>query len=468
MTAADKTATAIALNRFGLGVRPDEAWPADPRGWLLAQSESYAALPPAWAAQPSSAALFVAYAELQRAVRQADATSEVAARQQLAAEVRDRYRAAVQARIASALVTPAPFAERLVHFWANHFAVSIEKPTLGSLAGAFEAEAIRPHVFGSFEAMLLAVEQHPAMLLYLDQVRSIGPASAAARRAAAADPERRRGLNENLAREILELHTTGVRSGYSQDDVTELARALTGWSVAGPAGTGGAYAAREGMTPGRFAFVSALHEPGARSVLGQHYEPSGEAQAEAILRRLAVLPTTARHLATKLARHFAGDAPAPALVDRLADAFLRSGGDLPSVYRALIESPEAWDPAQAKFKTPWEWTLSSLRGLGWRDLRGLEMAPLLAQLGQPTWRPGSPAGFDDTAASWAAPDALMRRVELAQRLAARAGSTVDARVLGPQLLPGGLSAATTAAVARADSPATALALLLAAPEFLRR
>jgi uncharacterized protein (DUF1800 family) len=134
----------------------------------------------------------------------------------------------------------------------------------------------------------------------------------------------------------------------------------------------------------------------------------------------------------------------------------------------LIESPEAWQPAPTKFKTPWEWTLSSLRGLGWRDLRGQELAPMLAQLGQPTWRPGSPAGFDDTAAGWAAPDALMRRVELAQRLAAASAGNFDARVLGPQLLPAGLGAGTETAIARADNPATALALLLASPEFLRR
>ena len=170
------TAAAVAVNRFGLGVRADEALPGNARGWLLAQFDSYVAQPPAWAEQPSSAALLVAYGDLVRAQRQADATSEVATRQKLAAEVRDRYRAAVGARIATALVTPAPFAERLVHFWANHFAVSIEKPSIGSIAGAFEAEAIRPNVFGSFETLLLAVERHPAMLIYLDQVRSIGPA----------------------------------------------------------------------------------------------------------------------------------------------------------------------------------------------------------------------------------------------------------------------------------------------------
>jgi uncharacterized protein (DUF1800 family) len=456
---------AVALNRFGLGARPDEPLPADPKRWLRAQFESYQPLPAAWAAQPSSDSLMVGYGELQRAVREASAGTELAARQKLGAEVRDRYRSAVDARVASALVTPAPFGERLVHFWANHFAVSIEKPTLGSLAGSFEAEAIRPHVFGRFEDMLLAVERHPAMLVYLDQVRSIGPESVGGRRAASVDPERRRGLNENLAREVLELHTLGVRSGYNQADVTELARALTGWSVGGPAGT---YAARQGATPGRFTFQPTLHEPGARSVLGERYEASGEAQAEAILRKLAVAPATARHVATKLARHFSADEPGPALVDRLADAFVRGRGDLPLVYRTLIESPEAWDPAPAKFKTPWEWTLSSLRGLGWRDTRGQQIAPMLTQLGQPAWRPGSPAGYDDIGASWAAPDALMRRIELAQRFAALAGSELDARALGPQLLPGGLGEATTLTVARAESPQTALALLLVSPEFMRR
>jgi uncharacterized protein (DUF1800 family) len=464
MTSSHPTA-AVALNRFGLGARPDEPLPTDPKRWLLAQFDNYQPLPPAWAAQPSSASLVVGYGELQRAVRDATASSELAARQKLGAEVRDRYRSAVDARVASALVTPAPFGERLVHFWANHFAVSIEKPTLGSLAGSFEAEAIRPYVFGRFEDMLLAVERHPAMLFYLDQVRSIGPDSVGGRRAASVDPERRRGLNENLAREVLELHTLGVRSGYSQADVTELARALTGWSVGASTGP---YAARPGAAAGQFAFQPMLHEPGARAVLGERYEASGEAQAQAILRNLAAAPATARHIATKLSRHFTGDEPAPALVDLLADAFVRGRGDLPVVYRALIDSPEAWDPAPAKFKTPWEWTLSSLRGLGWRDTRGQQLAPMLAQLGQPAWRPGSPAGYDDIGASWAAPDALMRRIELAQRLAALAGSSVDARALGPQLLPAGLGEATALTIARAESPETAVALLLVSPEFMRR
>jgi uncharacterized protein (DUF1800 family) len=462
MAATDLRTSAIALTRFGLGARPGEPPPADPKRWLLSQFERYTPATAGWAAEPSTAAMIAGYVGYQRELRQADAASELGVRQKLRMQSQDRYRAGVNARISASLDTPAPFAERLVHFWANHFAVSIEKPPVALLAGAFEAEAIRPHLFGRFEDMLLAVERHPAMLLYLDQVRSIGPESTAGLRAASAQPGRRRGLNENLAREILELHTLGVRTGYTQDDVTEFARALTGWTVAGLPGLPGA------GEPGTFRFMPALHEPGARAIAGRRYEDAGEGQALAVLHDLATAPATARHIATKLARHFVADAPPAALVDKLANAFLRSGGELPAVYRALVESPEAWLPAQAKFKTPWDWTLSSLRGLGLREVGAQPLSALLGVLGQPVWRPGSPAGYDDTAESWAAPGALMRRGEIAQRISERAGATIDARTLAPQLLPGGVSPATATAIARAESPATALALLLASPEFLRR
>lgn len=203
-------------------------------------------------------------------------------------------------------------------------------------------------------------------------------------------------------------------------------------------------------------------------MLGRRYDQDGEAQALAILGDLARAPATGRHLAFQLARHFVADDPPAALTERLAQAFERSGGDLPTVYRALVEAPEAWSPRAAKFKTPWDWTLSSLRGLGWTSLDGLKAAPLLTQLGQPVWRPGSPAGYDDIAASWAAPDALVRRVEVAQRLAARTGDRVDARQLGNTLFAGTLGEATATAVSRAESSTTALALLLVSPDFQRR
>jgi uncharacterized protein (DUF1800 family) len=211
-----------------------------------------------------------------------------------------------------------------------------------------------------------------------------------------------------------------------------------------------------------------MHEPGARTVMSKTYVQEGEAQARAMLHDLAAAPATADHIAAKLARHFVSDTPPPPLVQRLSAAFRTSGGDLASVYRALIEAPEAWAPQPAKFKTPWEWMVSSLRGIGMREIADMQIAPLMQQLGQPVWRPGSPAGYDDIAASWAAPDALVRRVEVAQRIAARVGDRLDPRQLGPKLLPDALSDRTRQAIASAESLPTGLALLLVSPEFQRR
>jgi uncharacterized protein (DUF1800 family) len=211
-----------------------------------------------------------------------------------------------------------------------------------------------------------------------------------------------------------------------------------------------------------------LHEPGARMIVGKRYDQAGVQQARAVLLALAASPATARHLSTKLARHFAGDDPPPALIDRLSKAYLASGGDLPTIYRALIESPEPWAARPLKFKTPWEWTVSASRAVGLKSLEAGPATGLLKQLGQPTWQPGSPAGWDDIAASWAGPDALVRRVEVAQRFGDRAASSVDARALAEKLFPDSLSDATRTAIARAESPAEGLALLLVSPEFVRR
>ncbi|CAG4911982.1 DUF1800 domain-containing protein [Paraburkholderia gardini] len=464
-------AATIALNRFGLGARADDTPPASPKAWLLTQFDQYQPRPAAWSSQPGSVALAADLAQQRRQLQQnpqspqsaSDAAAKLEARKAMRTEIRDVYRAAVNARIDSALTTQTPFIERMVHFWSNHFAVSSEKPGVAALAGAFEAEAIRPHVLGRFEDMLVAVERHPAMQLFLDQTRSVGPDSMAAMRAAQRNPGSRRGLNENLAREIMELHTLGVRSGYTQDDVTEFSRALTGWSLAGYQGP-----QPDNAAPGTFVFRTALHEPGTRTIMGRRYDQPGEEQALAILHDLATAPATAQHIGGKLARHFVADNPPPAASARLADAFMRSDGDLPTVYRALIETPDAWSPVAVKFKTPWEWTISSMRGLGWQDVGKLQGAPLLTQLGQPVWRPGSPAGYDDIAASWAAPDALVRRVEVAQRFAARVGDRLDARALGQTLLMGSLSPSTATAVAHAESASTAIALLLVSPDFQRR
>lgn len=459
------TAESIALNRFGLGARPADPVPADPRRWLLAQLDAYEALPAPWKPLPRTGLLAQEWAQQQRAQRAAPEDQKSAVREAYLRGGRQAYQAAIGARAASALQTATPFVERLVHFWANHFAISVDKQLVIRLAGGFEADAIRPHVLGRFEDLLLGAVRHPAMLLYLDQARSTGPNSPAGQRASrrqARGQGNGQGLNENLAREILELHTLGVRSGYTQDDVSELARALTGWTlpdvVEGEADD----------APATFRFVPGLHEPGSRTVLGRSYPAGGEEQARAILRDLAAAPATATHIATKLARHFVADEPPPGLVQRLADSYLASGGKLSVVYQALATAPEAWATGGGKFKSPWEWTISAMRALERRELPPNQMAKLLNQLGQPVWRPGSPAGWGDTAAAWAAPDALLRRVELAQRLAAQAGAAVDARALAPRILPASLGDRTRTAIARAESPATALALLFASPEFLRR
>jgi uncharacterized protein (DUF1800 family) len=457
------TPESIALNRFGLGVQPADPVPADPRRWLLAQLESYEPLPAPWKPLPRTTALASAWAQQQRAVRAAPEDQKSGVREAYLRSSRQDYQAAVGARAASALQTTTPFVERLVHFWANHFAISVDKLLVIGLAGGFEADAIRPHVLGRFEDLLLAAVRHPAMLLYLDQARSTGPNSPAGRRAAmrkARGQGNGQGLNENLAREILELHTLGVRSGYTQDDVTELARALTGWTLPGDEAAEGDAAS--------FRFVAGLHEPDSRTVLGRTYAAAGEEQARAILHDLAVAPATATHIATKLARHFVADEPPASLVRRLADSFTRSGGNLSVVYQVLVTAPETWAAGTGKFKSPWEWSVSAMRALGRRELPPNQVANLMNQLGQPVWKPGSPAGWGDTAAAWAAPDALLRRVELAQRLASQAGAGVDARALAPRILAGSLGDKTRSAIARAESPATALALLLASPEFLRR
>jgi uncharacterized protein (DUF1800 family) len=474
----------IALNRFGLGARADDQAPSDPKRWLLQQLNRFEPRPQALAQVPPRAQVVEQLGEYLSAQQmagrakrqmqpaaittgmpeQADRQADMA-KKYFRRAIREDYLVMNSARLASAVTTNSPFVERLVHFWANHFAVSVDKLPVIGLAGLLEFEAIRPHVLGKFSDMLLAVEQHPAMLVYLDQAQSIGPNSFAGQRIALLGGKQR-GLNENLAREIMELHTLGVRTGYSQADVTEFARALTGWTISG-LGRGPAARLTSGAR-GQFQFAEMLHEPGSRTIVGKRYDQAGEAQARAVLLDLAESPATAKHLSTKLARHFAGDDPPRALVERLSKAYLASGGDLPSVYRALIDSPEAWAPQPVKFKNPWEWSVSALRAIGLRELEPQAAAGVLKQLGQPTWQPGSPAGWDDIAASWAGPDALVRRVEVSQRLAERAGSAADARALAQKLFPGSLSETTRTAIARAASPSEGLALLLVSPEFVRR
>lgn len=474
---------AIAMNRFGLGARPTGTVPADPADWLKSQISKYEPVFPGMASQPSRATIAAGFREYQldrkdfRAARKDAATAMTAGDtpqidpskiEKVVNTLRLQYVSAADARMDAAISSDTDFAERLVHFWSNHFAVSIDKLPVLALAGDYEFTAIRPHVMGKFSDLLFAAITHPAMLLYLDQAQSIGPNSPLATRVAARR-NKELGLNENLAREILELHTLGVRTVYDQKDVTEFARALTGYTVGGMAKGPIQRVMAQNGKDGDSQFFAAIHEPGDRVVIGRRYSQQGEAQARAILSDIATHPATAKHIATKLAQHFAADVPPPALVARLEKSFLESGGDLSRLYRTLIDSPEMWLTKQAKFKSPWDWVISSLRALNVRELpNSRQSVNLLAQLGQPIWKPGSPAGFSDTTENWAGGAALMRRVEIASRLAERSANRVDARTLAPRILSGQLGAMTTESIARAESPSQGLALMLLSPEFLRR
>ena len=470
----------LAAHRFGLGRRFDDPAIDDPKAWLTRQIGDYDPAPPALAGLAGREAIAAAYAEYRderqamrreandAAMRDDDPMPETM-RRMARAGFRRHYAEAAGARLAAAVATPTPFPERLVHFWTNHFAVSADKQTVIGFAGNYENEAIRPHIMGKFSDLLTAAVHHPAMLLYLDQAQSFGPDSDFATRVRNRGNRQAPGLNENLAREILELHTLGVRTGYTQADVTSFAKALTGLTVAGLGRGAGQRLMPADTTPGATLFVDRLHQPGAQTILGKRYDQSGGRQAEAVLRDLAVHPATARHVATKLARHFTGDEPPAPLVDRLSADFLKTGGDLPSLYRTLIASPEPWATAPAMFKSPWDWTVSMLRALkapafGERQ----NIAAMFTQLGQPVWRPGSPAGYDDKVATWAGSAALMQRVELASRIAARIGDRADARLLAPLVLADALTPDTGQAIARADSPGQGLAMLFASPAFLRR
>lgn len=477
--------TEIAVLRFGLGARPGDlaAAAGDPRGWLMAQIRGAVELAGNTPLARSDQIIAEVQAARDYARQMRRDAAEPAAAAAAAAPfnpVRDaylpHYRAQVLARAQSAALTARPFAERLVHFWTNHFAVSADKGAVAGIAGTLENEAVRPHVDGRFVDLLTAVEQHPAMIAFLDNQNSAGKDSQLAQLAAwrgarrafaqpgAAAPGKPRefGINENLAREILELHTLGVDGGYTQKDVTAFAQIITGWSIGGGKGR------LAGGTPGRFYFRDNLHEPGAKTFLGKTYREQGLAQGEAVLADLARHPATAHFIAAKLVRHFICDDPPPAAVARVAGAFLKSGGDLPSVYAALIASPEGWDADARKFKTPEDFVFSTLRSFDISPGRPEEVLRSFELLGQRQYTPGSPAGWPDTSKSWDGSDALMHRVLWASRIADRFERGLDPVDVAASSLGAYARPETVTALRRAASGTQALALLLMSPEFQRR
>jgi uncharacterized protein (DUF1800 family) len=429
--------TAIrALNRFGLGARSGESRRvSDPRGWLRAQLTGGA---PALA--PPSGVTATAVGDAMRAIRQVaqgDEAERRQARRQLVELGASELRHALTARVRS----ERPFVERLVAFWSNHLCVSLNgKVLVAPLVGSYEREAIRPHVLGRFEDLVLASATHPAMLVYLDNFQSIGPGSQGARLAQRVGERRaqrgsqqaaRRGLNENYARELLELHTLGVNGGYTQQDVQELARVLTGWTIdgfggpaarlAGAGRAGGRRRAQVGPRddepstsgPIRFVFRDLLHEPGSKTVMGVKYNEAGLAEGQRAIKALCAHPSTAAFVARKLVTHFVADDPPSAAVDRVATVFRTTGGDLKAVATALVDLPDAWDERHRKFRTPQDWLVAMLRAVGATEARE-NVGQLLRQLRQPMWGPSSPKGYSDTMQEWADPDSLLNRGELAR------------------------------------------------------
>jgi uncharacterized protein (DUF1800 family) len=458
---------AIAATRFGLGARPGEieAAKSDPQGFLLDQIRREGGDLPKGDGQSAATRIdqMRAYQQQRRAERQSKDGEEAAkggaqafldAQRDLRQKVGDDFLARAQLGAGTATA----FRERWTLFWANHFTVSATKQITSVLIGPFEREAIRPYVFNSFENLLVAASTHPAMLTYLDQAQSIGPNSRAAQFATRRRNNAAAGLNENLAREILELHTVGIDAGYTQADVTEFARALTGFSIG----------REQEDRAGQFLFREPAHEPGARTILGRRYGEQGIKQGLTVLRDLAADPRTARHVCGKIARHFVAENPSPALTQRLERRWLETGGDLAAVAKALVETPEAWDPTPAKFKTPYEFTLSTWRLIGAEPSAVERLAPILTSLGQRPFAPPSPKGWPEDALTWAAPDALIKRMQWAQGFAAAVADRVDPNALAASALGARLTPPVAKAVARAETRREAFALLIMSPEFQRR
>src|SRR3954469_5666188 len=467
-----KGAAALALHRFGFGPRDGSisAIASDPRGALLAELDKpgigQIVNAELMTAAKSSTAAFNFRQERQArliAQKQAEEGRKEAGQSMPSMESQtddaapipaeevvpqQNFFREVKARFDAAFAPEVGFVERLIWFWSNHLCVSADSTI--SMTGAYEREAIRPHVLGRFADMLLACESHQAMLFYLDNSRSIGPKSVAGL-------VNTRGLNENLAREILELHTLGVRSVYTQDDVISFAKVLTGWSIIPPAGN-----PEHG---GEFVFNPRMHEPGPQTVLGKGYAQPGVEQGRAVLADIARHPATAAHIARKLARHFCSDEPPDSLTERLSRRFLDTDGDLKEIAKTLIESPETWDEQRLKLKRPSEWLISAWRAIGVVPdaQRGLQA---MGYLGERMWRPSAPQGFADVQSAWI--DGLAQRLDIANRIAELVQARIEPAAFLDIALGPLASAETRQAIARAESRQQGLTLALMAPEFQRR
>lgn len=431
----------IAANRFGLGLRPDESEAlVHPRAWLEKQLQ-----PPFSDAIMADTSTL--YSTILAKARGEDREAKKAAQQAL----REAFRGMLASRFKHAITSRASFRERLVWFWSNHFSVSGKNPASFAALLTYEAQAIRPHILGHFEDLLIAVAQHPAMLVYLDNVRSSGIDSLLGKRRGA-------GLNENLAREILELHTLGVQGGYTQDDIIALAKLITGWSVEPDSGS--------------FRFRPAMHSRETVTLLNKRYAGGtpDKARGEQALRDIARHPSTARFICTKLARHFISDIPPSEAIDALTISFQRNHGDLNALYQTLLNLPQAWAAGQPKLKSSPELIVSAARlANAGQDLPQRYLGFSVQELGNTPFTAPSPAGFPDTAEEALGSDMLLRRIQWAQ-MAARMLTMRNASLLPPDTaayLAFGktMPPEVNAVVVDAGSREKAYAMLFASPSF---
>lgn len=470
-----KTTHHIAHNRFGLGVRPNQ--PAlsnkSTKQWL---SEQLAPLQ--YPNQLTSSSELIetlhAFRQLRKNQKSKPAKEKTNNRMQnensMQPDSQDQVKHARKAinrkavalqidTLRHAINTTHSFQARLLDFFSNHFSVSGTNINMRALAPTLEREAIAPHLSGQFADLLIAVEQHPAMQIYLNNNQSIGPDSKVGQK-------RNKGLNENLGREILELHTLGVDGGYQQQDVRELAKAITGWTVN--------YDPKKSRADAGFFFKAAAHQPGTRTILGKAYKQNGIEQGEQILKDLAAHPATAQHLSAKLARHFISDEPNAELVSAMAKQWHNTNGNLSAVLSTMIEHPASWKNETKKYKTPREFLISAFRACELKIDGDPDKGPYkdkallnsLTIMGQTPFNAGSPAGYGDTASDWDGAEALISRIEWVDKLTQRVNK--NAVELADTVLGDALTKQTRQQLQGAESRQQALALLLLSPEFLYR
>jgi len=446
----------IATNRFGLGAKPNEITYAasDPKKWLIIQLNAKPILE-FDTSLPNSEQIGLKLEELRQEKREfkKQAKKNKNKVKQTQKSVGKKYHRQIMRKLATDTLKQSILSNnslnwRLLDFFSNHFSISTKSPIMAAIGPTLEREAIAENLLGKFEDMLLAVTKHPAMLLYLNNEKSFGENSRAGKKG--------KGLNENLAREILELHTLGVNTGYSQIDVIELAKGITGWSVARP---------KKDKQSG-FKFRAYGHEPGDRKLLNKTYKNNGVEQGEMMLIDIARREETALHLCTKLVIHFIKDKPDQNLVLKMKKTWMKTQGDIKQVIITMINAQESWHEAPQKYKTPREHLVSTYRALGKSKFNERSLYYSLFNLGHKPLNAGSPAGYSDFIQDWDGASALMSRIDWASKISAKfKGNT---KSIMKSALDDSISEHSYKMVVRAESKKQAATLLIMSPEFIRR